>query len=121
MPTTPGGRGRLTLPSGNIYCVSASGTAGTGPPRHSSGIAGRSRAEQMRLLLAMVLGGLAVAFALLNLDRVEVDWILGTWGTPLIVVILVSLFVGMALGFTLARRGRRSARATSQPPADTRG
>ncbi len=72
----------------------------------------------MRLILAAVLGGLIVAFALLNLNRVEVDWILGTWSTPLIVVILVSLFVGLVLGFTLARRGRRSGRAAAPARGD---
>src|ERR1700743_1875428 len=64
----------------------------------------RSRGGGARLLLVGVLSGLAVAFALLNLARVEVDWILGTWQTPLIVVIAVSLLVGAALGFLLARR-----------------
>ena len=60
-------------------------------------------------MLAGLLGGLAVAFALLNTGHVEVDWILGSWSTPLIVVILVSLLVGVLLGFTLAKRAGRSA------------
>src|SRR5262245_50174642 len=64
----------------------------------------RSRAELVRLVLAALLGGLTVAFALLNLAKVEVDWIFGTWQTPLIVVIVLSLIVGALLGFTLAHR-----------------
>jgi uncharacterized integral membrane protein len=82
---------------------------------------GRSRSEQLRLLLAGLLGGLAVAFALLNTDHVEVDWILGSWSTPLIVVIVVSLLVGALIGFTLAKRAGRSGRAASRAPVEHRG
>lgn len=53
-----------------------------------------------------MLAGLTVAFALLNTGDVEVDWIFGTFSTPLIVVIVVSLLVGALFGFALARRGR---------------
>jgi uncharacterized integral membrane protein len=72
-------------------------------------------------VVAGVFGGLAVAFALLNTGHVEVDWILGTWSTPLIVVILVTLLVGALLGFTLARRGRGARQAAARAPADHRG
>jgi uncharacterized integral membrane protein len=75
----------------------------------------------MRLVLAGLLGGLAVAFALLNTGHVEVDWILGSWSTPLIVVIIVSLLVGALLGFTLAKRAGRSGRAAARAPAEHRG
>ena len=87
--------------------TSASGPATSSPSRRKGG--GRSRSEQVRLVLAGLLGGLAVAFALLNTGHVEVDWILGSWSTPLIVVILVSLLAGALLGFTLAKRAGRSA------------
>jgi uncharacterized integral membrane protein len=35
---------------------------------------------------------------------VEVNWILGTWETPLIVVIALSRLVGGALGLLVSRR-----------------
>ena len=47
---------------------------------------------------------LAALFAVLNLDEVEVNWIVGTFDTPLIVVIAVSILLGAALGYVAARR-----------------
>ena len=55
-----------------------------------------------------VMSGLGVVFAVLNLDEVSVNWIIGTWDTPLIIVIAISVLVGAALGYLAARR-RQSA------------
>lgn len=60
---------------------------------------------QSRQIAALVLAALGIAFAVANLDEVRVNWILDTWRTPLIVVIALSLVVGAALGFLVARRG----------------
>ena len=43
-------------------------------------------------------------FSAVNLDEVKVNWILGTWETPLIVVIALSMLIGGALGFLVSRR-----------------
>lgn len=67
-----------------------------------------TRREQMRLGGAFVLGALVVLFAALNFDEVQVNWIVGTWSTPLIVVILVSLLVGVAIGWMASRQRSRS-------------
>jgi uncharacterized integral membrane protein len=99
--------------------TSASGTTASSPPRRRGG--GRSRREQVRLVVAGLLGGLAVAFALLNTGHVEVDWILGSWSTPLIVVIIVSLLVGALLGFTLAKRTGRSGQAAARRQTERSG
>ena len=64
----------------------------------------RSRRERARPVVAAVLGGLAVLFAVLNFDEVDVNWLFGTWQTPLIVVIVVSFVLGGGAGFLLARR-----------------
>ena len=64
----------------------------------------RSRRQQARLVASLVLGGLGVAFAVANLDTVEVNWIVGSWDTPLILVIAVSIVVGAALGFLASHR-----------------
>jgi uncharacterized integral membrane protein len=66
----------------------------------------RSRRRQARLVAGVVLAGLGVAFAVINLDEVEVNWIVGTWDTPLIIVIAISVLVGAALGYLAARRRR---------------
>lgn len=64
----------------------------------------RSRRERARPVVAALLGGLAVLFAVLNFDEVRVNWILGTWKTPLIVVIAVSFLLGVGAGLLVARR-----------------
>lgn len=64
----------------------------------------RSRRQRARLVAGLALGGLGVAFAVANLAEVEVNWIVGTWDTPLIIVIAISILVGAALGYLAARR-----------------
>jgi uncharacterized integral membrane protein len=62
---------------------------------------------EKRQIAVVALAGAGAAFAAVNLDEVEVNWILGTWETPLIVVIALSMVVGAALGFLASRsRGR---------------
>ena len=79
---------------------------GSNRPRPSEGSKrpGRSRAEQARLAVAFTLGALVVLFAVLNLSWVQVNWIFWTSITPLIVVIVVCLVLGMAIGWILGRR-----------------
>jgi uncharacterized integral membrane protein len=59
---------------------------------------------ERRQIAALSLGALGVVFAVANLDEVEVNWILGTWSTPLIVVIALSMIIGAGLGLLVARR-----------------
>ena len=71
------------------------------------------RRERTRLAAGLVFGGLATAFALLNTGEVRVNWIFGTASTPLIVVILFSMLIGVILdriSHTVRRRRRRSRR-----------
>jgi uncharacterized integral membrane protein len=91
----------------------------TGPSPSRGATGGRSRKEKARLVVAGTLGGLTVAFGLLNLNQVEVNWILGTWETPLILVIAISLLVGALFGFALARR--RFTRGAASRSSDRRG
>jgi uncharacterized integral membrane protein len=66
------------------------------------------RAVQLekRQIAGLALAALGIAFAAVNLDEVKVNWILGTWRTPLIVVIALSIVIGAGLGLLVAR-GRR--------------
>ena len=59
---------------------------------------------EKRQVAVLVLAGVGGVFAALNLDEVQVNWILGTWSTPLIVVIALSMLVGAALGVLVSRR-----------------
>jgi uncharacterized integral membrane protein len=63
-----------------------------------------SRRERARALAMFGLGGLAVLFAVLNFDKVDVNWLLGTWSTPLIVVIALSFLLGAGVGLLVGRR-----------------
>ena len=59
---------------------------------------------ERRQIAALGLAALGGVFAIANLDEVKVNWILGTWETPLIVVIALSMVVGAGLGYLVSRR-----------------
>ena len=59
---------------------------------------------ERRQVAAAVLAGVGGVFAVLNFDEVDVNWILGTWQTPLIVVIALSMLIGAGLGILVSRR-----------------
>ena len=59
---------------------------------------------EKRQIAVLVLAALGGVFAALNLDEVDVNWILGTWETPLIVVVALSMVVGAALSWLVTRR-----------------
>jgi uncharacterized integral membrane protein len=65
------------------------------------------RRERIRLAVACVIGALVTAFALLNIDKVKVHWIVASGRTPLIVVIAVAFLLGIAADrIVIFRRGR---------------
>lgn len=74
------------------------------PAQSPRGDLERTRRERLRLYGSVALGVIATLFAVLNLDDVQVNWIIGTWDTPLIVVIALSVLVGAAIGWFLVRR-----------------
>jgi uncharacterized integral membrane protein len=73
----------------------------------TSGQARVRRRERARAVALVLLAVLITLFAVLNVKDVRVDWIFGTVSTPLIVVIVVSLLVGILLGHFSAVRMRR--------------
>lgn len=78
------------------------------PANHAVAVNGpkptRRGRERARTIAAVGLGGLGALFAVLNVDEVDVNWVLGTWSTPLIIVIAMSLLTGAGLGFLVGRR-----------------
>jgi uncharacterized integral membrane protein len=66
-----------------------------------------TRREQARTVVLLALAGLGVLFAVLNFDDVKVNWLFGTWSTPLIIVIAISFLLGTGVGWLAARRRRR--------------
>ena len=65
------------------------------------------RRERPRLIAGVILGGLGLAFAFVNLGNVKVDWIVGSAHSPLILVIAVSVLIGVGLDRVLVRRARK--------------
>ena len=71
----------------------------------------RRRSERVRAVLPLIPAALAIAFAVVNLNQVKVDWIAGSGHAPLIIVIVISVLAGALLTHFaergLRRRGRR--------------
>jgi uncharacterized integral membrane protein len=63
--------------------------------------------EMVRASSLFVLTAIAIVFALLNLDDVEVHWAFGSGRAPLIVVIVISLLVGIVITYFAERLSRR--------------
>ena len=61
---------------------------------------------EKRQIAGLALAAVGIVFAVVNFDQVKVNWVLGTWKTPLIVVIALSIVIGAGLGLVIAR-GRR--------------
>jgi uncharacterized integral membrane protein len=59
------------------------------------------------LIAGVILGAVGLAFALVNLGNVNVDWIVGSAHSPLILVIAVSVLIGVGLDRVLVRRARK--------------
>lgn len=75
----------------------------------------RARTDSLRLLAAAVIGAAITAFALLNLNDVEVHWLFTTRRTPLIVVIVLAFVLGILAdrAWVLRARRRRRSRDTA--------
>jgi uncharacterized integral membrane protein len=59
------------------------------------------------MVVALSLAVLITLFAVLNVNDVKVDWIVGSARAPLIIVVVVSLLVGVALGRISQRRSAK--------------
>jgi uncharacterized integral membrane protein len=62
------------------------------------------RTINTKWILIGVAAVLLAVFAALNTDDASVNWILGTWSTSLIVVILLSGVLGFAIGWLVRAR-----------------
>jgi uncharacterized integral membrane protein len=67
----------------------------------------RDTREIARTALLVGLAVLVTLFAVLNLEKVEVNWIFGSGKAPLIIVIVVSLLVGIVLTYFVDRLASR--------------
>ncbi len=67
----------------------------------------RSRRETVRTATMVALAVIVTLFAVLNVKQVEVNWIFGKTETPLIIVIVASLLVGVLFTHFAEVRNRR--------------
>jgi uncharacterized integral membrane protein len=67
----------------------------------------RSNRELARTTGLVVLAVVATLFAVLNLNKVEVNWIFGKGHAPLIVVIVLSVLVGVVFTHFAERRSAK--------------
>lgn len=74
------------------------------PPPGGSSAAARPRRERAKLVAVAILAVAATLFAVLNLDQVKVHLLFGSPRMPLILAIVICVLVGIAIGWTLARR-----------------
>ena len=63
--------------------------------------------HKVRLYVVLVLGGLIGVFALQNVGRVDVTFIFWTFQLRLIVVIIISLVIGLIIGWFYGHGGVR--------------
>jgi uncharacterized integral membrane protein len=70
------------------------------------------RRERARLIAGLILGGLGLAFALVNLRNVKVDWIAGSGHSPLILVIAVSVLIGVGIDRIAVSRARKRSKSS---------
>jgi uncharacterized integral membrane protein len=67
----------------------------------------RSRREQARTATLVALAVVIAVFAVLNIDKVKVNWIVGSGHAPLIIVIVIALLVGVVLTHFAERRSSK--------------
>ncbi len=70
----------------------------------------RSTSQVARTGGLLALAVLITLFAVLNLEDVKVDWIVGSGHAPLIVVIAVAVLVGVVMSYLAERLARRRRR-----------
>lgn len=67
----------------------------------------RNRKDLARQGGIAVLAVLITLFAVLNTEKVEVDWVIGSGHAPLIIVIVISVLVGIVIAYLAERRSRK--------------
>lgn len=67
----------------------------------------RTNKELVRSGLIAVVAIYFTLFAVLNLDDVKVNWVVGSGHAPLIIVLVISLLVGIVLTYAAERRAKR--------------
>jgi uncharacterized integral membrane protein len=75
-----------------------------------------ARRDRARLVAALILAAVGLAFALVNLRNVKVDWIVGSAHSPLILVIALSVLIGAGIDRILVSRSRKRSKSPDAKP-----
>jgi uncharacterized integral membrane protein len=78
--------------------------------RRELGSSEHDRRELARTGFGIAVVVVAIVFALVNLNSVKVDWIVGSGHAPLIIVIAISVLAGAVMGWLGQRASRRRRR-----------
>jgi uncharacterized integral membrane protein len=70
--------------------------------------AGKHRNLTPKQITMGVAAVVVVLFALLNFQNVTMHWIVGTTRTPLIIVVVGCLVIGLGIGYLVGRRTEKS-------------
>jgi len=62
---------------------------------------------RLRAAGPMLLAALFIVFAVLNLNQVKVNWIVGSGHAPLIIVMVISVLIGAVVTHFAERAGRK--------------
>jgi uncharacterized integral membrane protein len=79
----------------------------TGKPRDGKARPAVDRRFQSKTIAAIVVAVLIIAFAVANSQKVQVHFIVTTAQTPLVLVIVIAILLGFALGQLTHRRMHR--------------
>jgi uncharacterized integral membrane protein len=99
---------KMTHMSADIPTSTPTDPAGPAAPKRP-----RTPEEKRRIAIG-VLVGIVTVFALFNLNEVKVSWVVTSWKTPLVVVIVVSAGLGALAGVLVDRKKHRP----PPPPPD---
>jgi uncharacterized integral membrane protein len=83
-------------------------SSGAAKPARPAGAGTPDRKMKARLIASGIVIALIVVFAILNLGKVKVDWIVATTQTSLTIVIVVAFLLGALTGGLLVRRRMKS-------------
>jgi uncharacterized integral membrane protein len=75
-----------------------------------------ARRDRARLVAGLILAAVGLAFALVNLRNVKVDWIVGGARSPLILVIVLSALIGAGIDRIVVSRSRKRSKSPDAKP-----
>ena len=78
-------------------------------PKRRRGKGGEvDRRLETKTLAALIVGALIIAFAAVNSQKVQIDFLVASAAAPLALALVIAMLLGFVLGVLVSRRARRS-------------